>query len=241
MKKFWCIFLLMGLGSLHAGEHEDLFEQANAYFMQQHYDSAFYVYEGLVREEITDAALFCNFANTHYKLGDKAAALAWYERAVALAPEAEEFRNNLMALKAELYFEEEEMAAIFAWLRKPGTALPVLIGLFWVTLFSITIGMLFLRKRGRYAALGIGSLAFVLTIVVAWQAYVGMQERKAGSRGVALSEAIMYASPATVAEEVFEISGGQAVRVLEKDGQWLLVDTESRRKGWVHGSALLVW
>lgn len=223
-----------------ASEHELLFERANQYYAQAQYDSAFYLYEGLILEQIEDASLYYNFANTHYQLGRYAEAVAWYESTLRLAPKDEAAARNLMAAKHQLGIAHGEEGGFLRKFRATGMAPWLAIGLFWVAVFSGLTGLLWASraKRVLWFSGAIGSLAMALAM--AWQSYQAYDESKAGRQAIAIEEAAVYAHPASVSEEVYEVSPGQQLAILKKNQNWYYVQITPKRKGWVHESCLVL-
>jgi tetratricopeptide (TPR) repeat protein len=237
------LLLLTGFLMMHsvsASEHETLFERANQYYASAEYDSAFYLYEGLVLEQIEDAALYFNFANTQFQLGRYAEAVAWYERTLRLSPKDEAAAQNLSAAKQQLGIVLNEDGGLLKKFRASGLPPWFAIGFFWVAVFVGLIGLFWANRSNRMKWFSAASAALVIAMLMAWQTYLGYIESKAGQQAIAIEEAAVYAHPAKVSEEVYEVSPGQKVAILKQDQHWYYVQITPKRKGWVHASCLVL-
>jgi tetratricopeptide (TPR) repeat protein len=223
-----------------ASEHDLLFERANQYYATSQYDSAFYLYEGLILEQIEDAALYFNFANTQYQLGRYAEAVAWYERTLRLTPEDEAATRNLSAAKQQLGIVLNEDAGLLKKFRAAGLPPWVAIGFFWAAVFVGLFGLLWSNRSNRVRWFSAAAAALVMALLMAWQSYLGYRESMSGRQAIAIEEAAVYAHPATVSEEVYEVSPGQKVAILKQDQHWYYVQITPKRRGWVHESCLVL-
>jgi tetratricopeptide (TPR) repeat protein len=240
MKYLLILTGLLTMLTTKASEQDLLFERANQYYATAQYDSAFYLYEGLILEQIEDAALYFNFANTHYQLGRYAEAVAWYERTLRLTPKDEAAAQNLSAAKQQLGIVQDEDAGLLKKFRASGLLPWFAIGFFWVAVFVGLIGLLWANRSNRTKWFSAAAAALLIALLMAWQSYQAYQESRSGRQGIVIEEAAVYAHPATVSEEVYEVSHGQKVVILKQDRNWYYVQVTPKRKGWMHASCLVL-
>ena len=95
MKKFSVIlFALLASNSLFAQDSTVLFEQANAAYNGGNYGLAVEKYEAILDQKMHSAALYFNLGNTHYRLGNVAESVFYFEKAKQMQPLDKAIKNN---------------------------------------------------------------------------------------------------------------------------------------------------
>ncbi len=88
------IVVIFPLTSLFAQNSSALFEQANAAYNGGNYPLAIEKYEAILAEELHSAELYFNLGNAHYKLGNVAESVYYFEQAKRLNSTDEAILNN---------------------------------------------------------------------------------------------------------------------------------------------------
>jgi tetratricopeptide (TPR) repeat protein len=86
-----CVFFLSFISS---AQNTSLFEQGNALYNEGDYEQAILKYDAILENGEHSAALYFNLANAHYKLSHIAPSIYYYEKALQLAPNDKEIKNN---------------------------------------------------------------------------------------------------------------------------------------------------
>ena len=95
MKTILYIFIFL-LSTLTFAQNDKLFEQANTFYNNGKYTEAIDSYEKIIESGQHSAELYYNIANAHYKLNNIAPSIYYYEKALQLAPNDSEIKNNIV-------------------------------------------------------------------------------------------------------------------------------------------------
>jgi|GEM_PF-4857062 len=241
MRTFWVIWLLcVCLGSARAGAEQDsIFNLANQQYAGAHFEKAFQLYDGLVREGVEDAALYYNYANTCLQLDKTADAVAYLEKALQLSPGDQQIRNNLLYARKQLGIGDQQSAGLLAELRSFRYLNVVAILFAWATLILSVVALFVARYPSRRRWWIAAVFTGILAITFVWQSYIQFKEKYIQHYAIARQEIIMYAEPALLSDEVYDILAGQKVDILDQEGSWLYVKTEKNRTGWIHQSGVI--
>src|SRR5690606_38397645 len=98
MKKLVYI-LLMTLSTTAFAQNESLFKQGNTLYNQGNFADAIEKYNAIIDNGKQSAELYFNLANAHYKLNHIAPSIYYYEKALQLAPNDSEIKNNIAFAK----------------------------------------------------------------------------------------------------------------------------------------------
>jgi len=228
--------VILGLSTLvAAGEQEkatELFEQANISFTQGKFEQAIEQYSNIINEYGMSASLLYNLANSYAAAGEIGWAVLNYERARHLSPGDADIQGNLAQVRkdAGLYRDDRPLHRRLAgllgadqWLLLAGCAL------FCCSLFGLLIVLGGGRKGKGLPWLLTGALLVVLfTIPPAFLRYQDW------NIGVVVSEdAHLLISPFADAQLAGDIKAGRLVRPEKEHGDYMLVETETGKSGWL--------
>lgn len=88
--------VIVSFFSLLMFAQNDFFEQANDHYNEGQYEEAVALYLRILESDRHSAALYYNLGNAYYKLNRIAPSIYYYEKALLLAPDDEDIRNNLL-------------------------------------------------------------------------------------------------------------------------------------------------
>ena len=94
MKKIFLIILVF-CTTIGFGQNETLFEDANKAYAGGNYEEAITSYEKILNKGEASVSLYYNLANAHYKLNHIAPSIYYYEKALQLAPNDSDVKNNI--------------------------------------------------------------------------------------------------------------------------------------------------
>ncbi len=94
MKKIFLIILVF-CTTIGFGQNETLFEDANKAYADGNYEEAITSYEKILNKGEASVSLYYNLANAHYKLNHIAPSIYYYEKALQLAPNDSDVKNNI--------------------------------------------------------------------------------------------------------------------------------------------------
>jgi len=233
-------------GPARADSLRELFGQANQRYLAGDDAGAIAGYRQLVEAGVDDAEVYFDLATAYARQGRHGRAIQFYERVVRLRPDDTEARRALTAVRAELArklvarhpearVQERPplFGAIAAGFSSDGAAVAFLIA--WIGLFGL-VGLLRLARRELPRLVtGIAAAGFAVATVVsgALLASKAWSELAAHEAIVVAEEVQAAAGPGPDFEETFTAVEGTRVRVLSREGRWLLVRGPDDHEGWV--------
>jgi tetratricopeptide (TPR) repeat protein len=241
MKTILYIFIFL-LSTLTFAQNDKLFEQANTFYNNGKYTEAIDSYEKIIESGQHSAELYYNIANAHYKLNHIAPSIYYYEKALQLAPNDSEIKNNIVFARNMTIDAIDKMPEVgfSVWLKnianyttfdswaKAAVVLMLLfIGLYLVYYFTQTS----LRKRLVF----IGSIASLLlvfiSVALAYHNYNLTQKDQPAI--VFAKESVIKNEPNLRSNEAFKLHEGTKVQILETVDNWKKIQLADGKTGWV--------
>ena len=223
-------------------QNDALFEKANKLYNQDKYQEAVDTYKQILETGEHSAELYYNIANANYKLSNIGPSVYYYEKALLLAPNDEDIKNNLafaqnMTIDAIDVIPQTGVSKIVnsitgmfdhnGWAKLAIAFVFVFVLLFLLYYFSYRTGV----KR-IYFITSILSLALmVISVVFAFQRYENAQ--KDNPAIVFAQEAIVRADPKLSSEEAFVLHEGTKVQVEDNFDQWMKIRLTDGKVGWI--------
>lgn len=241
--------VMISLGGVCFGTNpaHESFARANVLYEKQAYDSAAILYENLVSQGVTDAAVFYNLGNCYFKTNLIGKAILHYERALLRDPSDESIRFNLELARAKNTDKIDAIPGLFLteWLRDfSAWANSNTWAVISVALFPTGLALLFLfffartlmaKKLGFYTglfALLISGLSF----------YFAKKQHNTlfhNRYAIILSPSVTAkSSPASNGTSLFVIHEGLKVEITDKVGNWNEIKLPNGHTGWVETSTL---
>jgi tetratricopeptide (TPR) repeat protein len=190
----------------------------------------------------TSAALLFNIGNCWSKLGDVPHAILYYERALRLAPGAEDIQANLDLERTKVVDRMNELpgfALASAWDRlQGGTDVDhwARISLWACALTAFAAGVaLLVRPRTPKRALGlVAGIALVATTASTALAAYRIQQVRNASEAIIMSPKVdVLSEPREGAAPAFVLHQGTKVRVMKREKDWCEVKIPSGAVGWM--------
>lgn len=221
-----------------AGEQEKataLFEQANISFTQGDFEQAIAQYSSIISKHGVSASLLYNLANSYAAAGEVGQAVLNYERARHLAPGNADIRGNLEQVRkdAGLYRDEQALHRRLAGLLGADQ---------WLLIAGCSF--LFFSCSALLASLGGGKggkggksyhwlmiVALILCLLTLPLAFLRYQDWKVGV--VLAEDTHLLISPFADATLAGDIKAGRLIRPEKEHGDYVLVETENGKTGWL--------
>ena len=224
-----------------------LWEQGVAAYTEGRWQDASDAWKQIAEAGQESAPLYYNIGNASFKLGDKAGAILWYERALKVDPSHSDARVNLEFVRSQIQDRIEEVPEFFleAWGRKMCWALP---SNTWAVLCLVLFAgalaclLLFLLGRGGKRKLGffLGLALLLLSLVsldfAFWQRTDALRHDSAVVTA-AVSE--VKSSPGS-GVSLFVLHEGTKAKILETVGDWQNIELSDGRQGWIPAGSLTV-
>lgn len=237
--------LLCCLAGARAG-NETLVNAEKAYDQKQ-YKTAINLYEQLLKEGYSSYQLYFNLGNSYYKNGNIGRAIHAYEIARKLEPDDEDIKINLSLVNTktidkidtkENFFITAVKSNILSSLSTPAWAWLNIISLFVAALgfFLFYISPSLTLKRLFF---GLSLLCFFVSL---FSYVLGNSAVKAKSENkfaiVLEKEVKVMSEPNAGSTSKFRLHEGTKVRVVENNGDWMLIKLENGNEGWLKSPEL---
>ncbi|AXT58748.1 SH3 domain-containing protein [Aquimarina sp. MMG015] len=238
------VFLMNMIGF---AQNDELFEKANTFYNQEEYQQAIDAYTTIINSGNESASLYYNLANANYKLSNIGPSIYFYEKALELAPNDEDIKNNLAyannaTIDAIDVIPEGVISRtingftnmfgfdMWAWISILSIVLfVVLFILYYVTRISSKKRLFFI---GSWISLVVGLFA----IFFAFKQYGFIENNQYAI--VFAQETTIKSEPNLRSEEVFELHEGTKVKVTETVNDWKKIKLADGKIGWIPATDL---
>ncbi len=242
----YLLFLLVATPLAAQPSTDSLLRSAEAAYNKGDHQRALLLYDS-VNTQMTSASLLYNIGNCWSKLGDVPHAILYYERALRLAPGAEDVQANLDMERAKVVDRVNELPAFTlgsVWDRLQGGsdvdqwARRSLWACAAMALSAITATWLRARSAKRIL-LGFASLALVATVGSAMLAFYRIQQVQDHSAAIIMVPAVeIVGEPRTGSTRLFMLHQGTKLSTLKRQGDWQEVRLSSGAVGWLPLNAI---
>ena len=239
-----CLFSLFSFPVL-ADEPAVEFQNANALYQKQNFDSAAKIYEQLISREYQAPEIYYNLANCYYKMDKLAQAILYYERALKQHPNDEDIIFNLKVAQLKVVDKIEVVPEIFyrRWLKSVSSSLTtdawskIVIACTWI--MFLFAAMYVLASRTVMKRIGFLLASFFLMVTIgAWllsqQSYA---EQVAQKSAIVMSvSAYVKSSPGDNNTDLFLLHEGTKVNILDEFENWVKIRIANGSLGWLKSS-----
>ena len=233
--RFWILaFTLVCAGSLFAADVSADFNAANKLYAEGKFAPAAAAYEKMLQAGAVSPALWFNYGNAEFKLGQPGRAIAAYRRAELLAPRDAEVRANLEFVRNQVAGPRLRQSRWQDWLGtlslNEWTILAA--GVFWLTFVLLALRQIQPAWRPRLRGLtsGIALLAILSCASLGAAATIHYSKPTAV---VIEAEAMARSGPFAEAQDAFKAQNGAELAVLDRRNDWVQVADGSGRIGWL--------
>ena len=241
MKNKFLIFLMIISSQIYS-QNGPLFEQGKSLYKAEKYQEAIISWMKILDHEKHSSELYFNLGNAHYKLNNIGPSIYYFEKALLLAPNDQDTKNNLsFAENAKVDAIDPLPKTIFyKWYHTISDIL-TFDGWAYTSVFFVFIFVLcFLIYYFSYSEI-IKRFFFVFSAISIFS--IGMSFSMAFSTyedAIKNNPAIIFAESSDVREapnlrsEIsFIIHEGTKVQILERDADWGLVEIANGKEGWI--------
>ncbi len=246
MKNTIVIFIIF-LGFIGSAQDTTVFGKATTAYNDGEYEKAIDLYSTILREGQHSAALYYNLGNAYYKLNDIANSIYFYEKALLLAPNDAEIRNNLgyaqqMTLDAIGTLPETGLARFYKRITNALSfdqwAYTAVVFMFLFVLLYILFYYFRYSTRKRWAFIGSLMCLFASLVTVAF-AYIAQDDFNSDKPAIIFADEIqIQAEPNAASDAVFTLHAGTKVNVLEELNEWKKIRLTDGKTGWISAEHL---
>jgi tetratricopeptide (TPR) repeat protein len=219
-----------------------LLEKAEKAYDSKHYKEAIGAYEQLVKEGYRSYQLYFNLGNSYYRNNELGNAIYYYELARKLEPADEDVRINLSIASAKTMDKIDARENFFISAVKSN-----LLSTFstrewgWFSVVCILLSCVFFflyvtstRIRVKRVALPLSGLflaGFLVVYLLGFSAVKSRYENKFAI--ITAAETRIMNEPTAAASSKFSLHEGTKVKVIDTNGDWLLIRLDNGNEGWV--------
>jgi tetratricopeptide (TPR) repeat protein len=244
MKPLSYIVLFLTLLSFPAYSNP-LLEKAEKAYDSRNYKEAIASYEQLIGEGYVSWQLYFNLGNAYYRNNELGRAIYYYELARKIEPADEDVRVNLAIAAGKTTDKIDAKENFFISAVKTN-----LLSYFstrtwaWLTITGLLAASALFFLFVSAPAVLVKRLAFVLsccfliaTIVVYLLGYSAVKARYENKFAIILvREVKIMNEPTAMAKMKFTLHEGTKIRVVNNNGDWLLIKLDNGNEGWVKTS-----
>lgn len=241
MKHYIYILSFLFTSSIFA-QNQDLFEEANTYYNDGKFAEAIDNYQAILESGQHSADLYFNLANANYKLNNIAPSIYYYEKALQLAPNDPDIKNNMafaqnMTIDAIDVIPDAGLSKLLnttthkmsfdTWAIVSVSLVFCFVILFLIYYFSYST----IRKRLTF----IGSIT-ALTLVCVTLAFAFHKynlDKRDNPAIIFVQESKVKSTPNPKSEEAFRLHEGTKVQVVESYNNWQKIKLTDGKTGWV--------
>ncbi|HUA37696.1 MAG TPA: SH3 domain-containing protein [Candidatus Sulfopaludibacter sp.] len=226
--------LLVVAGNAFAADIAADFNAANKLYAEGKFAAAAGAYEKILQTGVASPALWFNYGNAEFKLGQPGHAIAAYRRAELLAPRDAEVRANLEFVRNQVAGPTLRQSRWEDWLGALSldewTTLAM--GTFWLSFILLVLRQI--RPASRTQLRGLISGIILLTILSCAGLGAAATIHYSKTTAVVIEpEATARSGPFTEAQDLFKVQNGAELAVLDRRNDWLQVADGSGRIGWL--------
>jgi tetratricopeptide (TPR) repeat protein len=227
------LLALVAAGGLAASTPEEeraLFERGAQEYAARQFVEAERSFGEITRIAPDAPDAWANFGTVAWAAGDTAAAVVGWQRALRLEPLARDVRSRLGLI------ESIDLRS-HAWVPPMSMMLiAILIAVLWVGAWLLAL----VRAAGR-TAIPRNLIAFAaMSAILLIAGGILLDERLAAKNLSVVGETTMLrALPALAGDAVLNVHPGEIVRTLSRRGEWILVQLDGGREGWIEAPILI--
>jgi tetratricopeptide (TPR) repeat protein len=240
MKKLLYILVCFFLSV--TGFSKDILKEAEKAYDSKKYQEAIELYEKLISEGYKSYQLYFNLGNAYYRNNDLGKAIYYYELARKAEPNDEDVRINLGIASAKTIDKIDSKENFFISAVKTNILSSFSTATWaWLTIISLFGAAVFfflfvssthvLLKRISFLLSCVLVISFVFTYGLGYSAVKARYENKFAI--ILAKEIKIMNEPTAMAKVKFTLHEGTKIRVVENNGDWLLIKLDNGNEGWV--------
>ncbi|GAA4279431.1 tetratricopeptide repeat protein [Aquimarina mytili] len=228
--------------ALGFSQDEETFQRAGSLYNQEKYQEAIDTYRSILDSGQESAALYYNLGNAHYKVSNIGPSIYYYEKALELAPNDEDIKNNLaFAQNATIDAIDVIPEGFVSRTIKGFTNMFSYDNWAWISVLCVVLFVILFilyytadtssRKRLFFVSSWLLLFVGILGVVFAFNQYNTLKNDQFAI--IFSQEAVVKSEPNLRSEEVFELHEGTKVKVTETVNNWKKIKLADGKIGWI--------
>lgn len=240
--KYVLVIFVLFISMASFSQSGPLFEQGKELYKAEKYIEAVNSWMKVLENDQHSSSLYFNLGNAHYKLNNIGPSIYYYEKALELAPNDGDIKNNLaFAQNATVDDIEPLPKTIFnKWYHTVSDLLTFDGWAIVVVVFAMSFVLLFLlyyfsyseSKKRTFFVSSIFTMLFLITALS--MAYSTFADTEKDQPAIIFSESIEVKSEPNLGSEVsFKLHEGTKVQIIAKDTDWVRIEIANGKDGWI--------
>ena len=237
------------LSSLTFAQDNALFEQGNTLYNEGKYAEAIDKYQAILDSGFQSSELFFNIGNAHYKLNHVGPSVFYFEKALQLAPNDKDIKNNI-AYARNMTIDAIDVVpevGITKLLKKVTNVLSfdgwaittvVLFILFVILFISYYFSEFTNSKRAAFSTSIVVLCLGFITLFFAFHEFSLM--KKDNPAIIFVQESQVNNEPNLSSPEAFKLHEGTKVQVLDTVNNWKKIKLSDGKTGWISSADIKV-
>lgn len=246
LKRAFVVFVLF-LSMAGFAQNGPLFEQGKELYKAEKYIEAVNSWMKILENNQHSASLYYNLGNAYYKLNNIGASIYYYEKALLLAPNDNDIKNNLAFAENARVDDIEPLpkTIFYKWYHSISDVLTFDGWAMAVVVFSMSFVLLFLmyyfsysegKKRLFFVSALFSILVLGMTLSMAFSTY---DDTINDQPAIIFSESIeVREAPSLGSETTFTLHEGTKVQIVARDTDWVRIEISNGKDGWIPVSDL---
>lgn len=241
MKQILYIVITLFCTGVFAQNHS-LFEQGNKLYNDGKYAEAIDKYKAILETNNHSEALYFNLANAHYKLNHIAPSIYYYEKALQLAPNDKDIKNNLAFAKnmtidavdaipdagfSKLLRKVTDILSFDNWAKLAVASVILFVLIFLVYYFTYST----FKKRLAFITSNAFLFLAVISLAIAFHKYNVSKKDKPAI--IFAQETVIKSEPNNRSQELFRLHEGTKVQILDTVNHWKEIKLLDGKTGWI--------
>ncbi len=237
---FSLVFTFLSL--LSFAQNSQLFEQGNTLYNDAKYEEAIAKYQQILDADMHSAELYFNLANAHYKLNHIAPSIFFYEKALQLAPNDADIKQN-MAFAKNMTLDDIDVVpevGISKVINQVSHAVSfdawaiLAICFVFLSVFAFINYYLANGTRTKRFSFTIGFIGLFLMLGSVVSAFNKFDLDKSDNPAIVFAqEAQIKSEPNLRSTEAFVLHEGTKVQVLDTVENWKKIKLSDGKEGWI--------
>ena len=238
--------LMMNVPTFASGT-DDLWDSANEAYASGNWQQALDGYQAIEDAGYQSSDLYFNMGNAHFKAGDNARAILYYERALKLDPGNVDAASNL-AVANQFTLDKIEAVPDFFLAEKVHDFGHLLSADGWAVLslaFLAVVAVLMLAFRTLRSGRN-RKVSFICAVIVLLLSAVSFIYSLSMKKNVTVTECAVVVSPVSSVKSspsdggnaIFVLHEGTKVKLLDSVGDWTRIEIADGRQGWLSTSTI---
>jgi len=242
VKKILAIIVFVMSSCIASAQSEETFKKANTLYNQEKYQEAIDAYKSILDQGKESAELYYNLGNANYKLSHIGPSIYYYEKALELAPNDADIKNNLIfANNATIDAIDVIPEGVVSRTINKFTNMFGFDTWAWISIICVLLFVLFFiayytarissKKRLFFVGSWLVLLIGLAGILFAFKQYNFIENNQYAI--IFAQETTVKSEPNLRSEEIFELHEGTKVKVTETVNDWKKIKLSDGKIGWV--------